>query len=58
MTKADIGVMGLAVMGENLILNMESHGFTVAAYNRTTSKVDEFRREPCHRQGHHRHAYH
>jgi 6-phosphogluconate dehydrogenase len=40
--KADIGLVGLAVMGENLILNMESKGFTVAAYNRTTSKVDGF----------------
>jgi 6-phosphogluconate dehydrogenase len=39
---ADIGLVGLAVMGENLVLNMESHGFTVAVYNRTTSKVDEF----------------
>lgn len=39
---ADIGVVGLAVMGENLILNMESKGFTVACYNRTTSKVDRF----------------
>ena len=42
MTKADIGVIGLAVMGENLILNMESKGFTVAAFNRTVSKVDAF----------------
>jgi 6-phosphogluconate dehydrogenase len=40
--KADIGLIGLAVMGENLILNMESKGFTVAAFNRTTAKVDEF----------------
>ncbi|OGV75481.1 MAG: phosphogluconate dehydrogenase (NADP(+)-dependent, decarboxylating) [Lentisphaerae bacterium RIFOXYB12_FULL_65_16] len=40
--KADIGLVGLAVMGENLVLNMESKGFTVACYNRTTSKVDEF----------------
>ena len=40
--KADIGLVGLAVMGENLILNMESKGFTVAAFNRTTSKVDDF----------------
>lgn len=40
--KADIGLIGLAVMGENLVLNMESRGFTVAVYNRTTSKVDEF----------------
>ncbi len=39
---ADIGLIGLAVMGENLILNMESHGYTVAVYNRTTSKVDDF----------------
>ena len=38
----DIGVIGLAVMGQNLILNMNDHGFTVVAYNRTTSKVDEF----------------
>src|SRR6516225_2032037 len=40
--KADIGVIGLAVMGQNLILNMNDHGFTVAAFNRTVSKVDEF----------------
>jgi 6-phosphogluconate dehydrogenase len=38
----DIGVIGLAVMGENLALNIESHGYWVAVYNRTTSKVDEF----------------
>jgi 6-phosphogluconate dehydrogenase len=42
MKKADIGLIGLAVMGENLILNMESKGFTVACYNRTTEKVDNF----------------
>ncbi len=42
MSQADIGLIGLAVMGENLILNMESKGFTVACYNRTTSKVDAF----------------
>ncbi|HUU00354.1 MAG TPA: decarboxylating NADP(+)-dependent phosphogluconate dehydrogenase [Myxococcota bacterium] len=41
-TQADIAVVGLAVMGENLILNMESKGFTVACFNRTTSKVDDF----------------
>ncbi|MBL7115124.1 MAG: decarboxylating NADP(+)-dependent phosphogluconate dehydrogenase [Kiritimatiellae bacterium] len=40
--KADIAVVGLAVMGENLILNMESKGFTVACYNRTVEKVDAF----------------
>ena len=39
---AEIGLIGLAVMGENLVLNMESHGFTVAVFNRTTSKVDKF----------------
>lgn len=40
--KADIGVVGLAVMGENLVLNMESKGFTVAVFNRTVQKVDDF----------------
>lgn len=40
--KADIGVVGLAVMGQNLVLNMNDKGFKVAVYNRTTSKVDEF----------------
>jgi len=39
---ADIGLVGLAVMGENLVLNMESKGFTVAVFNRTVSKVDDF----------------
>jgi 6-phosphogluconate dehydrogenase len=42
MAKADIGLIGLAVMGENLVLNMANHGFTVAVYNRTTRRVDEF----------------
>ena len=42
MMKADIGLIGLAVMGENLVMNMEIHGFTVAVYNRTTQKVDAF----------------
>jgi len=40
--RADIAVIGLAVMGQNLILNMNDRGFTVAAYNRTVSKVDDF----------------
>jgi 6-phosphogluconate dehydrogenase len=40
--QCDIGLIGLAVMGQNLILNMVDHGFQVAAYNRTTQKVDEF----------------
>jgi 6-phosphogluconate dehydrogenase len=39
---ADIAVIGLAVMGQNLILNMNDHGFTVVAFNRTVSKVDNF----------------
>ncbi len=39
---ADIGLIGLAVMGENLVLNMESKGFTVGVFNRTVSKVDDF----------------
>lgn len=42
MKKADIGLIGLAVMGENLALNMESKGYTVAVYNRTSEKVDRF----------------
>jgi 6-phosphogluconate dehydrogenase len=42
MNKADIGLVGLAVMGENLVLNMESHGFTVAVFNRTVQKVINF----------------
>ncbi len=40
--KADIGLIGLAVMGQNLVLNMNDKGFAVAVYNRTVSKVDEF----------------
>ena len=42
---ADIALIGLAVMGQNLILNMNDHGYTVVAYNRTVSKVDEFLNE-------------
>ncbi|MFN8240194.1 MAG: decarboxylating NADP(+)-dependent phosphogluconate dehydrogenase [Bacteroidales bacterium] len=43
MTKlSDIGLVGLAVMGENLVLNMESKGFSVSVYNRTVQKVDDF----------------
>ncbi|MEN8158156.1 MAG: decarboxylating NADP(+)-dependent phosphogluconate dehydrogenase [Bacteroidota bacterium] len=41
-TKADIGLIGLAVMGENLVLNMERNGYTVAVYNRTVAKVESF----------------
>src|SRR5437588_8204936 len=39
---ADLGRIGLAVMGENLVLNMESHGYTVAVHNRTHARVDDF----------------
>ncbi len=42
MKKMDIGLVGLAVMGENLVLNMESKGFSVAVYNRTIEKVNKF----------------
>jgi len=42
MSKCDIGLIGLAVMGQNLVLNMNDHGYKVAVYNRTESKVDEF----------------
>lgn len=42
MKKADIGLIGLAVMGENLVMNMESKGFAVAVYNRSTEKVTDF----------------
>ena len=42
MPKADIGLIGLAVMGQNLVLNMERNGYTVAVFNRTTAVTDEF----------------
>jgi 6-phosphogluconate dehydrogenase len=42
MSKADIGLIGLAVMGENLVMNMENKGFTVAVFNRSTEKVTNF----------------
>jgi 6-phosphogluconate dehydrogenase len=44
---ADIGLIGLAVMGQNLVLNMNDHGFVVAVYNRTVAKVDEFLAGPA-----------
>ena len=47
MEQADIGLIGLAVMGQNLVLNMNDHGFTVAVFNRTVSKVDEFIKGPA-----------
>lgn len=42
MKQADIGLIGLAVMGENLVINMESKGFTVSVFNRSTQKVTDF----------------
>ena len=42
MKKSDIGLIGLAVMGENLVMNMESLGFTVSVFNRTSQKVTDF----------------
>ena len=47
MSKADIGLIGLAVMGQNLALNMNDKGFQVAVYNRTESKVDDFLAGPA-----------
>ena len=47
MEKADIGLIGLAVMGQNLVLNMEDHGYSVAVWNRTTSTMQEFIDESC-----------
>ena len=46
-SQADIGLIGLAVMGQNLVLNMNDHGFTVAVFNRTVSKVDDFLAGPA-----------
>src|SRR6188472_645458 len=43
----DIGLIGLAVMGQNLVLNMNDHGYTVAVFNRTVSKVDDFLAGPA-----------
>jgi len=45
--QADIGLIGLAVMGQNLVLNMNDHGYVVAVFNRTVSKVDEFMGGPA-----------
>ena len=42
MAECDIGLIGLAVMGQNLVLNMNDHGYKVAVFNRTVSKVDDF----------------
>jgi len=47
MQQADIGLIGLAVMGQNLVLNMSDHGFRVAVYNRTASRTDQFLEGPA-----------
>ncbi|MCY2931486.1 MAG: NAD(P)-binding domain-containing protein, partial [Planctomycetota bacterium] len=47
MAQADLGLIGLAVMGQNLVLNMNDHGFTVAVFNRTTKTVDDFLAGPA-----------
>lgn len=47
MSKNNIGLVGLAVMGQNLVLNMERNGFSVSVYNRTTQKTDEFINGPA-----------
>ncbi len=47
MTQCDIGLIGLAVMGQNLVLNMERNGYRVAVYNRTTSKTHDFLEGPA-----------
>jgi 6-phosphogluconate dehydrogenase len=51
MQPASIGVIGLAVMGQNLVLNMRDHGFSVAVFNRSTEKVDAFLQHYKHPQG-------
>ena len=43
--QSDIGLIGLAVMGQNLALNIADHGFAISVYNRTTAKTDEFVKE-------------
>ena len=43
--RAEFGVIGMAVMGQNLALNVESRGYTVAVYNRTKARTDEFMQE-------------
>ena len=47
MTEADIGLIGLAVMGQNLALNMNDHGFKVSVHNRTASKTMDFLQGPA-----------
>ena len=55
-TPCDIGLVGLAVMGKNLVLNMEDHGYSVAVFNRTTARVDEFIAEHPDRKLHGTHS--
>ncbi|MFW6061584.1 MAG: NAD(P)-binding domain-containing protein, partial [Planctomycetota bacterium] len=49
MAEADLGLIGLAVMGQNLVLNMNDNGYTIAVFNRTVSKVDDFIEGPAKR---------
>ena len=46
-TGADIGLIGLAVMGQNLVLNMSDHAYSIVVYNRTLSRIDEFLVDPA-----------
>jgi len=50
--QSDIGLIGLAVMGENLALNMESKGFSVAVFNRTSAVTEKFAASPAVRKAH------
>ena len=47
MSQADIGLIGLAVMGQNLVLNMNDHGYRVAVYNRSKEKTQDFLAGPA-----------
>ena len=47
MPQADIGLIGLAVMGQNLVLNLNDNGYSVAVFNRTGSRTDEFIKGPA-----------
>ena len=47
MDKANFGLVGLAVMGQNLVLNIERNGFSVAVYNRTSARTEEFMAGPA-----------
>ena len=46
MAQSDIGLIGLAVMGQNLALNIADHGFSISVYNRTSERTEQFLRGP------------